>query len=98
MQFRLTKILDLFAVPFHILLIKLLSLLLVNLISRSINPNTSQSNDFGRRHPNITTHYNIHRRPDFHRSSESSNSVAEKEKNPHSSLEKFYENTRSTPG
>ena len=31
MQFRLTKILDLFAGPFHILLIKLLSLLLVNL-------------------------------------------------------------------
>ena len=46
--------------------------------SRSICPNTSYSNDFNRRHPNITTQYNIPRPPDFSRLSEASDSCADR--------------------
>ena len=45
--------------------------------SRSISPNTSLSNDFRRRHPNITTQYNTSRPPDFPRLSESSESFTD---------------------
>ena len=65
------------------------------LSSRSISPNTSLSNDFGRRHPNITTQYNT---PDFPYLSASSESFTDRRNIPHSSQESFYENTRSAPG
>ena len=66
MRLRLTRILDLFEVQLPILLIKPLILQLVNLVvmataaylSRSISPNTSLANEFGRLHQNITTQYN----------------------------------------
>ena len=45
--------------------------------SRSINPNTSLANDFGRRHQNITTQYNTPRLPDFPRLFESSESFTD---------------------
>ena len=64
---------------------------------RSISPNTSLSNDFGRHHPNIITQYNTPRPPDFPRLSESSESFTDGKNNPHSSQESFYENTRSAP-
>ena len=66
--------------------------------SRSKSPNTSLSNDFGRRHPNIITRYNTPRPPDFPRLSESSESFTDRKNTPHSSQESFYENTRSAPG
>ena len=66
--------------------------------SRSICPNTSYSNDFNRRHPNLTTQYNIPRPPDFSRLSEASDSCADRKNIPQSSQESFNENTRSAPG
>ena len=66
--------------------------------SRSISPNTSLANDFGRRHQNITTQYNTPRPPDIPRLSESSESFTDGKNIPHSSQESFYENTRSAPG
>ena len=48
--------------------------------SRSISPNTSLSNDFGRRHPTITTQNNTPRPPDFSRLSESSESLTDRKK------------------
>ena len=66
--------------------------------SRSISPNTSPPNDFGRRHRNRTTQYNTSRPPDFSRLSESSDVFADRKNIPRSSQESFYENTRSAPG
>ena len=66
--------------------------------SRSISPNTSLANDFGRPHQNITTRYNTPRPPDFPRLSESSESFTDRKNIAHSSQESFYENTRSTLG
>ena len=66
--------------------------------SRSISPNTSLANDFGRRHRNKTTQYDTPRPPDFPRLFESSESFTDGKNIPHSSQESFYENTRSAPG
>ena len=48
--------------------------------SRSISPNTSLANDFGRRHQNIITQYNTPRPPDFPPLSESSLSESKRPK------------------
>ena len=66
--------------------------------SRCIRPNTSLTNDFGRRHSNIITQYSTPRPPNFPRLSESSESFTDRKNIPQSSQESFYENTRSAPG
>ena len=50
--------------------------------SRSISPNTSLANDFGRRHQNKTKQYNTPRPPDFPRLFESSESFTDEKKYP----------------